>query len=159
MYIDKSGIFETFLLDKDTVEPYAHGYAHDEKGFYTYEVSERQFIHKEYRITEQECIDELYKEFLYILESHNQSLPDILGEPKKDFNPEKASREYIENVLSVNDEDRAYFETLCKSLGFEYLYDLIKVLTYEELVSKYSISDYYQEILSDIYAEIDYYFE
>lgn len=76
-YINKSFTDRHFYVDKLSTQQYAIGYAHDEKGYFTYKVSERQSVSKHYKQSEQECIDSVFKSLKEELEANNQSLPDL----------------------------------------------------------------------------------
>ena len=103
---------EDFLLDRLSLKPFTHGYAHDEHGYFVYKVSERQYLHKTYFETEQDCINKLFEILKYTIELQGQTLPNIEDNKEVEFDPEEASREYIEKTLEVNEEDRAYFDSL-----------------------------------------------
>jgi hypothetical protein len=77
-YIDNSYLEQyNFALDKFTTAYYTTGYAHDENGYYIYDVDERQNVHKHYKASEQECIDEVFEDLKFTLTNLHQSLPDL----------------------------------------------------------------------------------
>ena len=64
----------TYHLDNVTKEPYARGYAKDEKGWYAYEVDGSQNIVKDYCENEKDCVELIYDFLQYDLRTLGMDL-------------------------------------------------------------------------------------
>lgn len=136
-----------FSLGEQIKTPYSIGYAKDEKGWYTYEVSERQDIFKEYFETEDKCIEDVFNRLKFELKNTNQT--------EEGWTEEK-QRKWLEAEITDSLNTKNSLIKCSKQLG--YGTDIYKMITNSsfEAIINLKILNYEQiQVLDIIYNELN----
>lgn len=154
-YIDKSYLpMKSFTLGVLDMSQYAEGYAKDENGWFVYEVTERQYVHKDYFETEQECIDEVFVRLKFALENEKQTLPDLTETTP--IWSEEEQREWLEKEITDDLGTKRALELCSEKMGFaKGIYAMMTHSSFEDIVEQ-NILDYEQIQVADIvYSELN----
>ena len=155
-YIDKSYLpMKSFTLGALNMEQYAEGYAQDENGWFVYEVTERQYVHKDYFETEQDCIDETFSRLKFALANEHQGLPELETEETSIWSEEN-QRAWLEKEVNDNMGTKEAFELCSEKMGFEKdIYKMIIQSSFQEIVDLNILSYDQIQVLDIVWYELN----
>lgn len=143
-----------FSLGEQIKTPYSIGYAKDEKGWYTYEVSERQDIFKEYFETEDKCIEDVLNRLKFELKNTNQTLPDL--EQTGEGWIEEKQRAWLNEEITDSLNTKESLIKCSEQLGYGTdIYKMIVNSSFEDIINLKIINYEQVQVLDIVYYEIN----